>query len=290
MKRSDFRLLDKLRVRWAEVDMQKIVFNGHYLMYFDTAVGAYWRALALPYAESMERLQGDLYVRKATLEYEGSAHYDEICHAGIRCARIGNSSMVLQAALFRGQQRLVHGELVYVFADPATQSSRPVPQALREVLLAYEAGEAMVTLHRGSWSELGNEAAALRREVFADGLQWPVQLAADEHDSAALHVVARNRLGRVVACGRLLGGSASDPAQVSRLAVLGGLQGSGLGRQVLAELTRAARERGAQELRLQSPPDALAFFAEAGFSARGEACGEACGEAGLPQQAMALAL
>ncbi len=29
MKRADFRLLDRLRVRWAEVDMQKIVFNAH---------------------------------------------------------------------------------------------------------------------------------------------------------------------------------------------------------------------------------------------------------------------
>jgi hypothetical protein len=46
----DFRYFDRLRVRWAEVDMQKIVFNGHYLMYFDTAVAGYWRALALPYA------------------------------------------------------------------------------------------------------------------------------------------------------------------------------------------------------------------------------------------------
>lgn len=27
---ADFRLLHRLRVRWAEVDMQKIVFNGHY--------------------------------------------------------------------------------------------------------------------------------------------------------------------------------------------------------------------------------------------------------------------
>ena len=48
MKRSEFRFFDPLRVRWAEVDMQKIVFNGHYLMYFDTAVAGYWRAMALP--------------------------------------------------------------------------------------------------------------------------------------------------------------------------------------------------------------------------------------------------
>ena len=38
MKRDDFRFFHPLRVRWAEVDMQKIVFNAHYLMYVDTAM------------------------------------------------------------------------------------------------------------------------------------------------------------------------------------------------------------------------------------------------------------
>jgi acyl-CoA thioesterase FadM len=36
-------------VRWAEVDMQKIVFNGHYLTYIDTAIAEYWREIGLPY-------------------------------------------------------------------------------------------------------------------------------------------------------------------------------------------------------------------------------------------------
>ena len=60
-KRAEFRHFDRLRVRWVEVDMQKIVFNGHYLMYFDTAVAGYWRALALPYHDTMQQLQGDLF-------------------------------------------------------------------------------------------------------------------------------------------------------------------------------------------------------------------------------------
>ena len=68
--------------------MQKIVFNGHYLMYFDTAVAAYWRALAMPYAQTMERLGGDLYVRKATVEYLASARYDDLLDVGMRrCSR-----------------------------------------------------------------------------------------------------------------------------------------------------------------------------------------------------------
>ena len=55
MKRADFRFADPLRVRWAEVDMQKVVFNGHYLMYVDTAMGNFWRALALPYEATLAR-------------------------------------------------------------------------------------------------------------------------------------------------------------------------------------------------------------------------------------------
>ena len=43
MQRYEFRCFHRLRVRWAEVDMQKIVFNAHYLMYIDTAVSMYIR-------------------------------------------------------------------------------------------------------------------------------------------------------------------------------------------------------------------------------------------------------
>ena len=88
MNRSDFRFAERLRVRWAEVDLQKIVFNGHYLMYFDTAVAGWWRAMALPYEQTMHGQGADFFVRKATVEYEGSARYDDQLEVGLRCARI----------------------------------------------------------------------------------------------------------------------------------------------------------------------------------------------------------
>ena len=107
--------------RWAEVDMQKIVFNAHYLMYFDTAVADYWRALAMPYEEGMHQLEGDLYVKKATVEFNASARMDDRLDIGLKCARIGNSSMQFLGAIFRGEELLITCELVYVFADPATR-------------------------------------------------------------------------------------------------------------------------------------------------------------------------
>jgi len=269
LQRRDFRFLDRLRVRWAEVDMQKIVFNGHYLMYFDTAVAGYWRALALPYHDTMERLQGDLYVRKATLEYEGSARYDEQLEVGIRCARIGKSSLVFAAAVFRGERRLVHGDLVYVFADPATQTSRPVPTALREVLDGFEAGAPMVELRSGDWQALGPSARAIRQAVFADEQGIAADLVVDDADATALHVVAFNRLGMPVAGGRLLQ-AAPGVAQLGRMAALATVRGAGLGRAVLDELLRVARARGDREAMLNAQTTAAAFYRRAGFDPRGE--------------------
>jgi YbgC/YbaW family acyl-CoA thioester hydrolase len=128
MNRHEFRFLHPLRVRWVEVDLQKIVFNGHYLMYLDTAMGDYWRAIALPYQDTMHDLGGDLYVVKSSLTYKASAEYDDLLHVGLRCARIGTSSIQFEAGIFRGQTLLVQGELVYVYANPDSKTSLPVPQ------------------------------------------------------------------------------------------------------------------------------------------------------------------
>jgi YbgC/YbaW family acyl-CoA thioester hydrolase len=284
-QRSDFRYLDRLRVRWAEVDMQKIVFNGHYLMYFDTAVAGYWRALAMPYHESMELLQGDMFVRKATVEYEGSARYDDVCDVGIRCARIGTSSMVFEAAVFRGQQRLVHGELVYVFADPASQTSRPVPPALRALLEDFEQGRPMVEMRSGGWSEWGRDAAAIRGAVFVDELGLPPALRGDAEDERAVHVLAVNRLGMAVATGRLLP-EPGGRARIGRVAVLAALRRSGVGAMLLACLVGEARDRGAAEVVLAAQAGTEPFYRRAGFAPRGAAFEEQ----GVMHQEMVLAL
>ena len=274
MKRTDFRFFHRLRVRWAEVDMQKIVFNAHYLMYFDTAVTDYWRALALPYQEAMHQLGGDLYVKKATVEFHASARMDDLIDVGMKCARIGNSSLTFSGAIFRGETLLITCELVYVFADPATQTSRPVPQALRDMLLGYEAGESMVTLKTGGWDALGGDAAAVRTEVFVQEQRIPVEMEWDEADPTALHAVVCNRLGQPLATGRLL---QHGPGQgrIGRMAVCRVMRGSDLGRDVLQALVHAARQRGDHEVLLHAQRSAEGFYARLGFRPRGEPFEEA---------------
>ena len=274
MLRQDFRFFHPLRVRWVEVDMQKIVFNGHYLMYFDTAVGDYWRHLVLPYEQTMHELGGDLYVVKSSLEYKASAVYDDLLHIGMRCQRIGNSSITFQACAFRGNQVLVTGELVYVYADPTTQTSKPVPQELRDTLLGFEQGEAMAKLQLGSWWALKNVAGGLRNEVFVQEQGVDQALEWDEQDPLCVHAVLRNRMGLTVATGRLLP-ALDGVSKIGRMAVKRQLRGLKLGDQVLTGLLEAARKRGDREVVLHAQCTAENFYQRQGFTRRGEVFVEA---------------
>jgi YbgC/YbaW family acyl-CoA thioester hydrolase len=280
-QRSEFRHFERLCVRWAEVDLQQIVFNGHYLMYCDTAISGWWRAMALPYAATMAALQGDFFVKKSSLEYHASARLDDLVDVGVRLQRFGNSSMLLQCAVFRGDALLVSGELVYVFADPATQTSRPVPQAFRDVVLAFEAGEPMVAVQVGDWATLGSEAGAIRKKVFVDEQGIPAELEWDAADATCVHALARNRLGLSLATGRLL---PYEPgvAKIGRMAVLPSQRGSRIGRQVLDALMAAAKARGDASVLLHAQASAAPFYLRAGYSVEGDPFEEA----GIPHLAM----
>ena len=276
MKRSDFRFADPLRVRWAEVDMQKVVFNGHYLMYVDTAMGNWWRALALPYEDTLAALDGDLFVRKSTLEYLAPARYDDALEVGIRFESAGTSSMRFVAAVFRGEELLVHGEIVYVWTDAVTKKPKPAPQALLDAFRAHAAGEPMVSVAVGTWSELGPEAQAIRTAVFVDEQKVPLALERDAADVDAVHALARNRLGLAVGTGRLLAADGpGHPARIGRMAVSRTMRGANIGRELLEALMAAAGQRGDREVTLHAQISAFGFYRRAGFAPHGERFEEA---------------
>jgi YbgC/YbaW family acyl-CoA thioester hydrolase len=274
MQRSDFRFFERLRVRWAEIDAQKIVFNGHYLMYFDTAVAGYWRALAVPYAESMQALDGDLFVRKAEVDYMASARYDDVLDIGMRCARVGNSSITFVGAAFRQDQLLVSCVLTYVFADAGGTASKPVPQELRQLFDRFESGQSMVDVRVGSWAELGEPARAIRTAVFIDEQRIPAEMEWDDGDDDAIHAVALNHLGRALATGRMLE-HVPGVAKIGRMAVLPGSRHCGVGRAVLDALLDTARARGEREAVLHAQIAAAPFYERAGFTRRGPVFDEA---------------
>ena len=281
MPLQDYRCQSRLRVRWAEIDMQRIVFNAHYLTYFDTAMTDYWRALALPYDDAMQQLGGEMYLKKATLEYHASAREGDMLTIGMRCLRVGNTSALFDGGIFRGEQLLVSGELIYVFADPANQRPTSVPALLRELFSGFETGESPTQIQLGAWQDLGECAAILREAVFVQEQGIAPDIEMDGQDATALHALVTNRLDQPVATGRLVTLS-PGVSRIGRMAVHRALRGGRLGRQMLDALVHAAAKRGDHQVVLHAQASAQPFYERAGF----EVSGPRYEEAGLPHVPM----
>lgn len=135
---SDFKCVHHLRVRWAEVDMQKVVFNAHYLTYIDTTIAEHWRAIGVAYPDGyVEKYANDIFLRKATVEYLGPAHYEDELAVYCRVAKLGRSSITYAFEIVRDAP-LITAELVYVNVDVKTMKPAPLPDDVRSRIRSYE--------------------------------------------------------------------------------------------------------------------------------------------------------
>ncbi|MEZ5894161.1 MAG: thioesterase family protein [Parvularculaceae bacterium] len=128
-----FSLLHPLRVRWAECDAQGIVFNVNYFLYFDVAMTEWLRALGFKGDKTLE-----FFTVHAEADYKGSAAFDDMLDIGVRCTKLGTTSMTLEAAIFRGEELLTTGKLIYVHADLGTKDKTPLPEDFVARVLAFE--------------------------------------------------------------------------------------------------------------------------------------------------------
>lgn len=136
-----FHFTHTLRVRYAEIDGQKVVYNAHYLTYLDLAFTEYFRAIGIQFVEASAF---DTALVKATLEYRRPARLDNLLDIHVAMPRLGNTS-------FTGRYRISpHGqpapedahleaEIVYVSVSEEGRPM-PIPAWVRERIAAVEGG------------------------------------------------------------------------------------------------------------------------------------------------------
>ena len=140
MAKSDFKFMTKIRVRWMECDGQGIVYNGAYLGYLEIGQAEYYRNLGFAIYIIPQSGYFDFVVVKSTQEFKAPAKVDEIIELHVRVSNIGNTSLTLNLEIYaEGNDRLLTSiETVYVGYDTATESTRPVPDAIRELVTHFE--------------------------------------------------------------------------------------------------------------------------------------------------------
>jgi len=139
MVRDRFRYHFPLRVRFAETDMQGIVFNGNYLTYTDTAVTEYFRHLGYPYQELVKGGL-DFVLAHITCDFRAAAYFDDPLEVQTRIAELRTKSFVVEFEIYREGENvpLFAASSVYVAIDPSTKRTIPLPEWFREVVRAFE--------------------------------------------------------------------------------------------------------------------------------------------------------
>ncbi|HEX8185188.1 MAG TPA: thioesterase family protein [Blastocatellia bacterium] len=137
--RTDFRFHHTLRVRFAETDLQGIVFNGNYLTYYDVAWTEYFRAFGMQWKDLIE-MGADTVLARTTLEFKSPAKFDEVLEVYTRVSKVGNTSMTFDFEIYpEGEDRLIGAaSSLYVCIDPKTLKPVRVPEQLRSRINEFE--------------------------------------------------------------------------------------------------------------------------------------------------------
>lgn len=126
----------QLRVRYGECDAQGVVFNAHYLAYFDLNINELLRAALGSYQAMLDR-GVDIVVAEAQLRFRAPARFEELLDLEIAISRLGTTSITTAHRINRGGELIVEGMLRHVLVDRPTLSKTPIPDWMREQLAPY---------------------------------------------------------------------------------------------------------------------------------------------------------
>jgi acyl-CoA thioester hydrolase len=133
MSRTDYRAFSTIATRWMDNDAYGHVNNVVYYSWFDTAVNAW-----LVEAGLLDITGGAMIglVVETGCRYHRSVAFPETIEAGVRIARLGNSSVRWEVGIFTPghEAPAATGFFVHVYVDRASRRPVPLPAAWREQL------------------------------------------------------------------------------------------------------------------------------------------------------------
>lgn len=133
--RRDYKHFQPITTRWHDNDIYGHVNNVVYYGFFDTAVNHY-----LIQQGGLDIQDGDIvgFVVSSACDYFASIAYPDLIEVGLRVARLGNSSVQYELAIFREgeQEACAAGRFVHVFVERASNRPTAIPGRLRAALEA----------------------------------------------------------------------------------------------------------------------------------------------------------
>ncbi|HVF16876.1 MAG TPA: thioesterase family protein [Steroidobacteraceae bacterium] len=131
--RADFKVLRPMQTRWMDNDHYGHVNNVAYYSYFDSAVNGYLMDATRTDTRDLPAIG---IVAETGCKFLKEISFPEMLHIGLGLEKLGNSSVIYQLAVFRGddQQPSALGRFVHVYVDEETRKPVPIPSIIRAAL------------------------------------------------------------------------------------------------------------------------------------------------------------
>ncbi len=131
--RSAYRHFLPITTRWMDNDVYGHVNNVVYYSYFDTVVNEYLIAQGVLDIHASRAIG---LVIETSCRYFAPIAFPERIDAGMRVAKLGNSSVRYEIGLFRSGEdvAVAQGHFVHVYVDRDSRRSVRIPDDIRAVL------------------------------------------------------------------------------------------------------------------------------------------------------------
>ena len=127
MTRPGFAFSTRFKVRYAEIDGQKVVFNSRYLEYADVAVTEFWEWTGIGEALGALWHETEFHVRRAEVDYLAPFVLGDEVEAFVRIERLGNSSITKRFELVKAGTDALCAVIQMVSVNVHLPTGRPVP-------------------------------------------------------------------------------------------------------------------------------------------------------------------
>ena len=128
------------RIRYSEVDAQKIVYNSHCLTFLDVSIFEFFDAIGFNQEEYIKETNNEFHTVRAVVEYKAPATLGDTIEVLTRIKKIGNSSITFQQEIYlhESDKLLATGEIVWVNTNQEEMVPTTVPDYLRQLLKDYQ--------------------------------------------------------------------------------------------------------------------------------------------------------
>lgn len=108
-----------------------------------------------------------------------------------------------------------------------------------------------------------NNAFAIRKEVFVNEQNVPIEEEIDEHENEAIHFLVYDEEESPIGAGRLR--MIDGLGKVERVCILASARNKGVGRVLMAKIEETACDAGIKEMKLNAQCHAESFYLNLGY-------------------------